>query len=420
MQGRAVYTAGRLIRIAEGVIDMGLTVELEAERVVNPASDLLLYLMEYRASSGLHRIAGMLSENNAEFGRALCDLSRLTETPENGIHQVRLDRSLLEQHLEDVPSFHPGLPDYLTAWRALGAPDMSVTILCRKSADERRLVEHREFRTMILFELFNDGALRANDVRARTALFESLESLPLRPLTADGRIIIPKYEEKMGARTFRNEAYVTGLVPEKSAAAIDKLPSLLSHRLDRLIRDGNQVSPGAVVRNGVYIGEFNILHPYTVIDVGARLGNENCINAHSVVGSGTQLGDRNRIGAFCCIDGVASSAGGDIVAIGSDNLFGSYVHIGSGIKMGDGNCIGCNVHLIVPTKFKDCRAHSPTKGDYLTVDSLGEAFSGLFIARNTAQRLFNGVDVLPGEKVLFDNTPECVRRFEGDGTSLRC
>jgi tetrahydrodipicolinate N-succinyltransferase len=102
------------------------------------------------------------------------------------------------------------------------------------------------------------------------------------------------------------------------------------------------------------------------------------------------------------------------VVIGNDNFLGTFVRIGTGITIGDKNFIAAGVNLSLGTKLRDCRESSSSFGEYINVRDLNENFNGLAIAPNNAVREFNGVSLVPGEYILFDNASEFMARFEGD------
>lgn len=181
--------------------------------------------------------------------------------------------------------------------------------------------------------------------------------------------------------------------------------------------NNNQIAPGSVVRDDVQMGRGNVFLSFVFVDNGASIGDDNFIDSHVSIGNSAHVGDQNRLSAFVCLEGNVGDETSRVASIGNNNYLGAFTRIGRGITLGNGCYIGSGVVLGISTRVKDCRVRSLTKGDYISGDVVYQNLSSVAIARNSDQRLFNGVDVLPGEYVLFDNSPECMDRFKGDGTS---
>lgn len=377
-------------------------------------SDLLLYVLEFRAAGGvLARSAGIATES----GQRLCDvLVRETTTGrtiENGMLQCSLRPEAIRSIINDSGNAGRALHSFFEAWQASGLDSMSCTLVFRTCRKTEKTAEHNAFTASLVLQLFNDGDLRASDIRTRSVLADVLETLPLRRLDGDGRFIGDDRESRVLMQMISENHVETLPVP----AGVDRVQSLLSHRADQLLKDGNQIAPGAYVRDGVHIGRMNVVLSHTFIDTAVFIGDGNFINAHVSIGSGTQIGDNNRISPFASIEGVPGAVHARVAEIGSGNYIGPYSHLGAGVSIGADNHIGPGVVLTEFAKIKDCRARSLTKGEYLSGETLSLFFNSLAVTRNGAERMFNGVDVLPGEYVLFDNVPECMSRFNGDGTS---
>ena len=187
--------------------------------------------------------------------------------------------------------------------------------------------------------------------------------------------------------------------------------------LEKPYKKVNQIAPGVIICEPILMGQANELLPFTYVASKVSIGNDNHISSHVSIGLGAHIGDNNRISAFVCLDSSSVNDSHRASSIGDRNYLGTFSRIAKGIAIGNNNYIGSGVVLGPATKVKDCRAHSATKGDYIAAKSLITSFNNMAIARNSAQRLFNGVDVLPGEFVIFDNVSECIARFRGDGTS---
>lgn len=286
-------------------------------------------------------------------------------------------------------------------------------ILGKTCADEEQRDAYLQLRTTTLFDLFNEGALCGADAAARQALLDSFSVLPNRYLTSAGTFMLPNDEEPRFLRNVANYLELTGQ-QTLVAGGIDKFPSLLSQRGDRLRKDGNRVIPSAMIRDGVYVGKRNIFMFHVAVNIAAYIGDDNLIDSHASIGSAAQVGNRNKIGSFVSLEGVLSPANAQGVIIGDDNFLGSFVRVGTGIVIGSKNVLGAGVNISLGTKLRDCREASSTRGDYVACRDLVGSLNGLVIAPNNATREFQGVNIMPGEYILFENSEEFMSRFEGD------
>ncbi len=269
-------------------------------------------------------------------------------------------------------------------------------VLNEKALDATQERAFLEYRTNTVFELFNSGALRGSQSKARELLLESFKVLPNRYLSSSGAFM---------DLTGGGERFVAG---------IDKFPSLMSVRGEELMQTGNRIVPGAMIRNGVYVGNRNIFMFHAAVNIAAYIGDDNLIDSHASVGSAAQLGNKNKLGSFVSLEGVLSPANAEGVVIGNSNFIGSFSRIGAGIIVGDNNFIGSGVNISLGTKLKDCRSSASAKGEYCTPRDLNAQFNNLCIVPNNAKRTFQSVELLPGEYALFENTEEFMGRFEGD------
>ena len=291
--------------------------------------------------------------------------------------------------------------------------EVFVTILAKDCKSVESRDAFLQLRSSLLFDLFNEGALRGSDALARQALLDSFGVLPNRFLSSAGTFLLAPSEEPTFIRNVANylelQDHQTGI-----AGGIDKFPSLLSQRGEKLRATGNRIVPSVMIRDGVYVGNRNIFMFHAAVNIAAYIGDDNLIDSHASVGSAAQIGNKNKIASFVSLEGVLSPANAQGVVIGNDNFIGSFARIGTGITIGDKNFIASGVNLSLGTKLRDCRESSSTKGDYVTVRDFTSPLSNLAIAPNNATREFQGVSLLPGEYILFENSDEFMARFEGD------
>jgi len=308
---------------------------------------------------------------------------------------------------------HPNI-EFLKEAAAQGA-DITVGICGHATEHSKSNPEYLRFRTTNLFELFNEGALRGLDGTARQALLDSFSYLPNRYLSSEGRFVESAASDPQFVRVVPSfEELPKGLAAHGSFGGIDKFPSLISVRAERLRADGNRIVPSVMIRDGVHVGKRNVFMFHAAVNIAAFIGDDNMVDSHASIASAAQIGNKNKIGSFVSLEGVLSPANAQPVIIGDDNFIGSFARIGTGITIGNKNFIGAGVNLSKGTKLKDCREKSPTKGAYVNAQDLNGAFEQLALAPNNAEREFSGVRILPGEYIVFDNSEEFMKRFEGD------
>jgi tetrahydrodipicolinate N-succinyltransferase len=308
---------------------------------------------------------------------------------------------------------HPNI-EFLKESSAQGS---AVTVgICAVATDQAKAnPDYLRFRTTSLFDLFNEGALRGSDGAARQALLDSFSYLPNRYLSASGRFMESPSAEPQFVRAVPSfEELPSSETGAPGAGGIDKFPSLVSVRGDRLKVDGNRIVPSVMIRDGVYVGKRNIFMFHAAVNIAAYIGDDNMIDSHASIASSAQIGNKNKIGSFVSLEGVLSPANAQPVLIGDENFIGSFARIGTGITVGNKNFIGAGVNLSKGTKLKDCREKSDSRGSYVNAQDLNGAFDSLALAPNNADREFQGVRILPGEYIVFDNSEEFMKRFEGD------
>ncbi len=310
---------------------------------------------------------------------------------------------------------HPNVTLLKTALETNQA--VECTILNKETADSTRKERYLQFKTTLLFELFNEGFLRGSDGLARQALLDAFGTLPNRFLTPDGHFLLSTNDEPQFARTVPGYSVIDehqGGTARADLGGIDKFPSLLHVHGERLKADGNRIIPSAMIRDGVHIGKRNIFMFHAAVNIAAFIGDDNLIDSHASIASAAQLGNKNKIGSFVSLEGVLSPANAVPVYIGDENFVGSFARIGTGITIGNKNFIASGVNLSLGTKIRDCREGSSTHGDYVTPRELNEDFNSLAIVPNNAIREFNKVPLVPGEYAVFANTEDFMKRFEGD------
>lgn len=374
---------------------------------------VMLFSMRAVGVEGIAPVASMVGEGKYGTLHLLFEILGRPDVSGSGY----VERNLSVAGVESLHSaFTPFLGDgqshpniaFLQAAREAEAA-VQVTLLAPAGADAKNRPDYIRARTNLLFDLFNEGALRGSDGAARQALLDSFSFLPNEELSAGGAFLQNAKSDKSFFR-----AGVGTAAESESLGGIDKFPSLMAVRGERLKRDGNRIIPSAMIRDGVHVGKRNIFMFHAAVNIAAFIGDDNMVDSHASIASAAQIGNKNKIGSFVSVEGVLSPANAVPVYIGDENFIGTFARIGTGIIVGNKNFIGAGVNISKGTKLKDCRDGSSSKGDYVNVQDLNGAFNGLAIAPNNAVREFNGVKLVPGEYILFENGEEFMRRFEGD------
>ncbi len=319
--------------------------------------------------------------------------------------QVEALLSAFAPFMAESPS-HPNVA-FLTRAKEEGA-GVRVGIINQATDALKSNVAYVSFRTNALFNLFNEGALTGLNGLARKAILDSFGFLPNQELSAEGTFLTVGGESS----TIRSSPALA--LGSAAVGGIDKFPSLMSVRSERLKQDGNRIVPSVMIRDGVHVGRRNIFMFHVAVNIAAFIGDDNLIDSHASIASAAQIGNKNKIGSFVSFEGVLSPANAAPVVIGNENFVGSFARIGTGITVGDKNFIGAGVNISKGTKLRDCRQSSASRGAYINVQELNGSFNGLVIAPNNAVRSFNDVNLVPGEYILFENTPDFMARFEGD------
>ncbi len=372
--------------------------------------DILLFTLATGRKEKAYRIAGM-GEEELDCAAVLLQYANKEELLERGYAEGELPNTAMVSLLNKsssvlVSSINSLLQEFFGKERTV-----TFQIVGKHEPEGKYAEQYLSIRTTLLFNLFNDGVLRGTSGVAREALISSFSLLPTRYLSSDGRFMINTGSKEIFFRGLDEESYIRD---GYEYAGLDKFPSLMAVRAMQLRIDGNRIVPSAIIRDGVYVGKRNIFMFHSAVNLCAFIGDDNLIDSHVSVGSAAQIGNRNKIGSFVSLEGVLSPANESPVIIGDNNFLGSFVRMGTGITVGNENFFASGVNLSQGTKLKDCREKSSTRGDYVTVLNAGKSFDKFAILTNTATRKVNGVEVLPGEYILVENTPDFMKRFEGD------
>jgi 2,3,4,5-tetrahydropyridine-2-carboxylate N-succinyltransferase len=137
------------------------------------------------------------------------------------------------------------------------------------------------------------------------------------------------------------------------APAFDKVPSKFTGWGENRFRDaGFRVVPGAVVRQGAFIGRGAVLMP-SFVNIGAYVGESTMIDAWATVGSCAQIGAGVHISGGAGIGGVLEPLQADPVIIGDGAFIGARAEVAEGVRVGEGAVLSMGVYLGASTKIVD-------------------------------------------------------------------
>ncbi|HUH13406.1 MAG TPA: 2,3,4,5-tetrahydropyridine-2,6-dicarboxylate N-acetyltransferase, partial [Longimicrobiales bacterium] len=100
-----------------------------------------------------------------------------------------------------------------------------------------------------------------------------------------------------------------------------------------------RIEPGAVIRDGVEIGEHVIVMMGAVINIGAAVGPGTMIDMNAVVGARALVGRDCHIGAGAVLAGVLEPPSADPVVIEDGVLIGANAVVLEGTRVGKGSVV---------------------------------------------------------------------------------
>ncbi|MGN1308172.1 MAG: 2,3,4,5-tetrahydropyridine-2,6-dicarboxylate N-acetyltransferase [Faecousia sp.] len=96
-----------------------------------------------------------------------------------------------------------------------------------------------------------------------------------------------------------------------------------------------RVEPGAILREGVEIGDNAVIMMGAVLNIGARVGEGTMIDMGAILGGRATVGKRSHIGANAVLAGVIEPPSATPVVVGDEVLVGANAVILEGVQVGD-------------------------------------------------------------------------------------
>jgi 2,3,4,5-tetrahydropyridine-2-carboxylate N-succinyltransferase len=133
----------------------------------------------------------------------------------------------------------------------------------------------------------------------------------------------------------------------------DKVPSKFAGwDEDNFRAAGFRAVPGAIVRQGSYIGKNVVLMP-SFVNIGAHIGEGTMVDTWATVGSCAQIGKKVHLSGGVGIGGVLEPLQADPVIIEDDCFIGARSEVVEGVRVGRGSVLSMGVFIGKSTKIVD-------------------------------------------------------------------
>jgi len=137
------------------------------------------------------------------------------------------------------------------------------------------------------------------------------------------------------------------------APAFDKVPSKFAGWGENRFREaGFRVVPGAVARQGSFIGKGVVLMP-SFVNIGAYVDEGTMVDTWATVGSCAQIGRNVHISGGAGIGGVLEPLQAGPVIIEDNCFIGARSEVAEGVVVGEGAVLSMGVFIGASTKIVD-------------------------------------------------------------------
>ena len=187
-------------------------------------------------------------------------------------------------------------------------------------------------------------------VNAALALLDSGEGRVAEP-DGKGGWTVNQWLKKAVLLSFRLNDNVVMDGGSAGAPAFDKVPSKFAGWDEARFKDaGFRVVPGAVARQGAYIGRNVVLMP-SFVNIGAYVGEGTMVDTWASIGSCAQIGANCHISAGTGIGGVLEPMQANPTIIGDNCFIGARSEIVEGVIVGEGCVVAMGVFITQSTKI---------------------------------------------------------------------
>ncbi len=196
----------------------------------------------------------------------------------------------------------------------------------------------------------------SNDVREVVeAALELLDSGKARVAEPDGNggWQVNQWLKKAVLLSFRLNDNTVVEAGSGGAPAFDKVPSKFAGWGENRFREaGFRVVPGAVARQGSFIGKGVVLMP-SFVNIGAYVDEGTMVDTWATVGSCAQIGKNVHISGGAGIGGVLEPMQAGPVVIGDGAFIGARSEVAEGVIVGEGAVLSMGVYIGASTKIVD-------------------------------------------------------------------
>lgn len=122
-----------------------------------------------------------------------------------------------------------------------------------------------------------------------------------------------------------------------------------------------RVEPGAILREGVEIGDNAVIMMGAILNIGARVGEGTMIDMGAVLGGRATVGKRSHIGAGAVLAGVIEPPSARPVTVGDNVLVGANAVVLEGVEIGDNAVIAAGAIVTADVPANAVVAGAPAR-----------------------------------------------------------
>lgn len=122
-----------------------------------------------------------------------------------------------------------------------------------------------------------------------------------------------------------------------------------------------RIEPGAIIREGVSIGDNAVIMMGAIINIGAKIGENSMIDMGAVLGGRAEVGKHCHVGAGAVLAGVIEPPSATPVILEDDVLIGANAVIVEGVRVGKGAVVGAGSVVLKDVEPGSVVAGNPAK-----------------------------------------------------------
>lgn len=122
-----------------------------------------------------------------------------------------------------------------------------------------------------------------------------------------------------------------------------------------------RIEPGAILREGVEIGDNAVIMMGAILNIGARVGEGTMIDMGAVLGGRATVGKRSHIGAGAVLAGVIEPPSARPVTVGDNVLVGANAVVLEGVEIGDNAVIAAGAIVTADVPANAVVAGAPAR-----------------------------------------------------------